>query len=87
MKTSMTATAIRNFEDVSWGRPKKESCALLKVGQQYEVTDIEVHTWHTVVRLKEFPGVDFNSCWFKESSQIVDAGRLEFVMNRFHKVT
>lgn len=37
---------------------------LLEVGKEYTISDIEVHSWHTEVRLEEFPGVRFNSTCF-----------------------
>lgn len=43
-----------------------ENAPLLKVGEQYTVSEVEVHSWHTVVYLKEFPGVEFNSVCFEE---------------------
>ena len=43
---------------------------LLEVGKEYTVADVEVHSWHTVVYLKEFPGKGFNSVAFNE----IDSG-------------
>ena len=39
---------------------------MLTVGAVYTVIDVEVHSWHTIVELKEFPGVGFNSVLFEE---------------------
>ena len=39
---------------------------LLEVGKEYTVVDVEVHPWHTLVFLKEFPGKSFNSVVFEE---------------------
>ena len=39
---------------------------LLEVGKIYTVEDVEVHSRHTLVYLKEFPGVSFNSVVFEE---------------------
>ena len=39
---------------------------LLTVGQDYTLTDVEVHGWHTRVSLAEFPGVEFNSVLFED---------------------
>lgn len=43
---------------------------LLEIGKEYTVEDIEVHAWHTLVFLKEFPGKSFNSVIFRELKQI-----------------
>lgn len=40
---------------------------LLEVGKKYTVTDVDVHSWHTMITLKEFPGKRFNSVLFAES--------------------
>ena len=39
---------------------------LLEIGKRYHVTDVEVHSWHTDVRLEEFPDCVFNSVCFEE---------------------
>jgi len=39
---------------------------LLTVGEKYTVIDVEVHSWHTLVTLKEFPNEQFNSVLFEE---------------------
>ena len=39
---------------------------LLEVGKEYTVVDVEVHSWHTVVYLEEFPSKGFNSVAFNE---------------------
>ena len=39
---------------------------LLEIGKEYTVADVEVHSWHTLVWLKEFPGKTFNSVIFNE---------------------
>lgn len=46
--------------------PGSEIAALLTVGKVYTVVDVEVHSWHTLVTLKEFPGRQFNSAHFEE---------------------
>lgn len=43
-----------------------ENAHLLTVGDTYTMVDIEVHSWHTLVWLEEFPGVEFNSSCFEE---------------------
>lgn len=55
-------------EDVSdiqiqWGG-HNNPVGLLKVGQEYEIEDIEVRGWNTKIFLKGFEG-SFNSVWFK----------------------
>lgn len=37
----------------------------LIVGEVYEVQSVEVHTWHTKIVLKQFPGKRFNSVCFE----------------------
>lgn len=46
-----------------------ENSPLLTVGDTYTLIDIEVHSWHTIVWLGEFPGVEFNSCCFEEMEE------------------
>ena len=46
--------------------PGFEDAPLLTVGEKYTVTDVEVHSLHTLVTLKEFPGMEFNSVLFEE---------------------
>lgn len=40
---------------------------LLEVGAEYTVFDVEVHNWYTLLHLKEFPGITFNSVAFCET--------------------
>ena len=40
--------------------------SLLTVGEKYTVIDVEVHSWHTLVTLLEFPNEQFNSVLFEE---------------------
>ena len=37
---------------------------LLEFGKEYELERAEVHSWHTKIFLKDFPGKSFNSVWF-----------------------
>ena len=46
--------------------PGFKSESLLIVGEKYTVIDVEVHSWHTLVTLKEFPNEQFNSVLFEE---------------------
>ena len=51
---------------VSWGgcddpRP------IMKTGEQVTIKNIEVHTHHTKLEFKEFPGKKFNSISFSSS--------------------
>lgn len=56
---------IRNDDDV-WGGGG-DYAHLLEIGKVYNLTDVEVHGWHTLVWLAEFPGdVSFNSVLFEE---------------------
>jgi len=38
----------------------------LEVGKIYTVTDVEVHSWHTRIRVAEIPGRQFHSVHFCE---------------------
>lgn len=42
---------------------------LLEVGKEYTVENVEVHSWHTLVYLKEFTQKPFNSVVFEEIEQ------------------
>lgn len=55
---------VRNGEDDCW--VASENNHLLKIGKKYTVEYVEVHSWHTIVFLKEFPNVEFNSVLFNE---------------------
>lgn len=52
-------------DDVSWF-PCKKNANMLTVGQVYNVTGVDVQSWHTEVYLAEIPGVAFNSVLFEE---------------------
>lgn len=39
---------------------------LLDIGKIYNVVSINVYSWHTEIRLKEFPDIPFNSVCFNE---------------------
>lgn len=55
---------IRNDEDgMMIG---SENHHLLEIGKIYHVVDVDVHDWHTLIYLEEFPGVEFNSVVFEE---------------------
>ena len=52
-------------ESVSnWGRGESAK-EFLKVGNIYTLNDEEVHSWHTIVELKELPGHWFNDAHFE----------------------
>ena len=46
--------------------PGFANASLLTVGEKYTVIDVEVHSWHTLVTLLEFPNEQFNSVLFEE---------------------
>lgn len=52
--------------DVDSTFPGFEHEHVLTVGQKYTVIDVEVHSWHTLVTLREFPDKQFNSVLFEE---------------------
>lgn len=60
-----TATYSGDVSDmqVQWGG-HADPRGVLRPGKTYEVSHIEVHTHHTKVFLKGFPGLSFNSVWF-----------------------
>lgn len=43
-----------------------DNAKLLTLGESYTVDHTEIHSWHTIVFLKEFPGTEFSSVWFSE---------------------
>ena len=43
-----------------------ENASLLTIGEEYTVVKIDVHSWHTLVRVREFPDQWFNSVLFEE---------------------
>lgn len=49
---------------ISWGS-NDDPNPLLKVGDTYEVADIEVHSWHTKIQLVGFEGKKFNDASFE----------------------
>jgi hypothetical protein len=49
----------------TWG-VDKDNAKYLELNKIYTVDYIEIHSWHTKVFLKEFPGIEFNSVWFEE---------------------
>lgn len=45
---------------------KSENAKLLEVGNVYNMTYIEVHSWYTVLCVEEFGDIEFNSVYFSE---------------------
>lgn len=39
---------------------------MLTIGKEYTVKSVEVFGWYTLVKLEEFPNIDFNSVLFEE---------------------
>ena len=39
---------------------------LLEIGKTYNVVNVDVHSYHTQIELKEFPNIVFNSVCFEE---------------------
>lgn len=37
----------------------------LKVGNEYTIEEVDIHSWHTNVYLEGFPGLPFNSVHFE----------------------
>lgn len=55
---------IRN-DDKAWGGGG-ENHHLLEIGKEYTLEDVEIHSLHTIVYIKEFPNLEFNSVVFEE---------------------
>ena len=55
---------VKNDDDV-WGGGG-ENHHILEIGEEYTLEDVEVHSWHTIIYLEEFPNVKFNSVAFEE---------------------
>ena len=52
-------------DQVRWGG-NDDPRDLLTMGETYAVKDVEVHSWHTMYILCDFPGKKFNSVSFKD---------------------
>lgn len=52
-------------EMVNWGSNHDPEVKLV-IGEEYTVEKTEIHSWHTKVYLKEFPGLKFNSASFED---------------------
>ena len=50
-------------DQIDWGS-HCDPRGVLIFGQQYELERAEVHSQHTKIFLKEFPGKSWNSVWF-----------------------
>lgn len=53
-----------SIDQIRWGS-NDDPNDILEVGKVYDVSDWEVHTWHTKVHLTDFPGKRFNSVNFE----------------------
>ena len=53
-----------NEWQVRWG-DCDETVGVLEPGATYQIREIEVHSWHTKIRLVGFNGKGFNDCMFK----------------------
>jgi hypothetical protein len=66
MKPAKLTTAVflgATENQIAFGK-NDDPNALLTNGGRYEVEEIEVHTMHTKIYLKDFPGRKFNSASF-----------------------
>ena len=52
-------------DQVRWGG-NDDPRGILEIGEVYEVIDVDVHTYHTKIYLKNFPNLAFNSVHFNE---------------------
>jgi hypothetical protein len=53
-----------DIDVVNWGSNDDPKDYLVE-GQEYEIEELEVHSYHTKVYLTEFPGKKFNSVHFE----------------------
>lgn len=68
MKINDKVKYIGSTEDQTrWGGNDSPH-GLLIVGKSYTVAEVEEHSWHTKIYLKEFPGKKFNSVCFENES-------------------
>ena len=51
-------------EQTNWGG-NDDANEHLVVGSEYDVSDVEQHSYHTKITLVEFPGLQFNSVSFE----------------------
>lgn len=42
------------------------NATLLEIGKEYTLTDVEVHSYHTLIEIEEIPNKQFNSIYFSE---------------------
>lgn len=62
--TKRKLICVDNYDGGWWACRK--NAPLLTVGETYNMTFIEVHSWYSEVYLAEFPGKTFNSVLFEE---------------------
>ena len=58
-------------DQILWGN-NDDPREILEINKTYTVDKVEVHSWHTKVYLKEFPGLKFNDVSFEK---VVDSKR------------
>jgi hypothetical protein len=61
---------VVRFVHPDWGYKVDQRIAAehLRVGDYYQVDQVEILAWNTNVFLKDFPGIPFNSVLFEEVS-------------------
>lgn len=47
-----------------------DNAYLLTPGELYTFVDCDIYEWHTMVYLREFPNIEFNSCLFEEVGDV-----------------
>jgi hypothetical protein len=77
MKTKYTKATD---EQVKWGS-NDDPRGLLEPGKEYEIEGIEMHSWHSKIHLKEFPGKKFNSSSFEIPDSVYDEVREAYLRN------
>lgn len=64
--TKAEYTGEATQEQINWGG-NDDPRGLLESGKTYDIELVDIHTWHTKIYLKDFPGKKFNSVHFKLS--------------------
>jgi len=63
VKIFATLVEPQSESQIQWGG-NDDPNGLLEIGKPYQVDEIEVHSWHTKIILKDFPGKKFNDAGF-----------------------
>ena len=58
---------VKTF-DAGYDGDKEQAKKYLKINEKYEVKSMEVGSWSSYITLKDFPKIEFNSCFFERIS-------------------